>query len=90
MAPTTPGRTVTSPKPTPTKTTTPPPPARDGGMSPDELQLFDMIDSARQQNGCAPLEQDPSLTNSARGDAKSRAKSGSTNSSGASKSTARR
>ena len=78
-APTSPGRTVNTPRPTQTTTTTapPPPPARDGGMTSDELQLFDMIDSARKSNGCAPLEQDPSLTNSARGTAGSRAKTGS-------------
>ncbi|WP_350278648.1 hypothetical protein [Kribbella sp. HUAS MG21] len=57
-------------------------------MTAEESQLFDMIDSARKNNGCAPLEQDSSLTSSARSDAKSRAKSGATNSSGASKSTA--
>lgn len=87
-APTSPGRTVPTPTATKTTTTPPPPPARDGGMTSDELQLFDMIDSARKSNGCAPLEQDPSLTTDARSDAKSRAKSGSTNSSGSSKSTA--
>lgn len=88
-APTSPGNTVTS-KPTPTTPppTTPTPPARDGGMDANESQLFDMIDSARKNAGCAPLEQDPNLTNSARSDAKSRAKSGATNSSGSSKSTA--
>jgi hypothetical protein len=48
-------------------------------MTASELQLFDMIDSARQNNGCAPLEQDPGLTGGARGDAASRAKSGSVN-----------
>lgn len=90
-APPSPGRTVTTTKPPPTTpppTTPPPPPARDGGMDSNELQLFDMIDSARKNAGCAPLEQDPGLTNGARSDAKSRAKSGATNSSGSSKSTA--
>ncbi|WP_344199425.1 hypothetical protein [Kribbella karoonensis] len=89
-APTSPGRTITTTKPTPTTPppTTPPPPARDGGMTSDELQLFDMIDSARQNAGCAPLEQDPSLTTSARSDATSRSKSGSTNSTSSSKTTA--
>lgn len=46
-------------------------------MTADELQLFDMIDSTRKNNGCAPLEQDPSLTNSAEGTAGSRAQTGS-------------
>ena len=75
-APTSPGRTVTTPGPTQT-TTTPPPPPVDGGMQPNEKQLFDMIDNARADNGCAPLKQDPGLTNSARGTAGSRAKTGS-------------
>ncbi|WP_242000419.1 CAP domain-containing protein [Kribbella rubisoli] len=57
-------------------------------MDANESQLFDMIDSARKNNGCAPLEQDPGLTGSARSDASSRAKSGSTNSFGPSNSTA--
>jgi hypothetical protein len=57
-------------------------------MDSNELQLFDMLDSARKNNGCKGLEQDPSITNSARSDASSRAKSGSTNSSGSSKTTA--
>ncbi|MFC6160707.1 CAP domain-containing protein [Kribbella jiaozuonensis] len=90
-APTTPGRTTSTGRPTQTPTTTPPPPpppARDGGMDADESQLFDMIDSARKNAGCQPLEQDPDLTGSARSDAGSRAKSGATNSSGSSKSTA--
>lgn len=88
-APTSPGRTITTPKPTPTPTqTTPPPPARDGGMSPDELQLFDMIDNARTSAGCAPLEQDPGLTTSARSDAQSRSKSGSSSNTGSSKTAA--
>ncbi|NIK62342.1 hypothetical protein [Kribbella shirazensis] len=75
---TTPGRTIGTTKPTPTTpppTTTPPP--VDGGMAPNEKQLFDLIDNARVSNGCAPLKQDPALTNSARGTAGSRAKTGS-------------
>jgi len=75
-APTSPGRTVTTPGPTQT-TTAPPPPPVDGGMAPNEKQLFDMIDNARADNGCAPLKQDPSLTTSARGTAGSRSKTGS-------------
>lgn len=85
-------QTTHPPVPTQTKTTTvpppPPPPARDGGMNGDESQLFDMLDNVRRQNGCAPLEQDPNLTGSARSDALNRARSGSTNSTGSSKSTA--
>ncbi|MFF0345007.1 hypothetical protein [Kribbella sp. NPDC004875] len=76
VAPTTPGRTVNSPKPTPTKTTTTPPPPVDGGMRGTEQQLFDMIDDARVNNGCARLKQDPSLTTGARSTAGSRAASG--------------
>ncbi len=74
-APTSPGRTVTTPKPTQT-TTTPPPPV-DGGMQPNEKQLFDLIDNAREDNGCGPLLQDPSMTGNARATAGSRAKTGS-------------
>jgi uncharacterized protein YkwD len=59
----------------PSTTTAPPPPAVDGEMTADELQLFNMIDSTRTSNGCAPLEQDPDLTGRARNDATSRAKS---------------
>jgi hypothetical protein len=44
-------------------------------MTSDELQLFDMIDNARVDNGCAPLEQDPGVTGGARSDAASRTKS---------------
>ena len=57
-------------------------------MNPDELQLFNLIDSARVNNGCARLEQDPGLTDGARSDAGNRAKSGSTNSFSGSESTA--
>ncbi len=49
-------------------------------MDPDELQLFNMIDTARINNGCARLEQDPGLTDAARGDARSRVDSGAVNS----------
>ena len=57
-------------------------------MNPDELQLFNLIDNARVNNGCARLEQDPGLTNGARADAGNRAESGSTNSFSGSGSTA--
>ena len=73
-APTSPGRTV--PTPTPTKTTTTPPPPVDGGMDANEQQLFDLIDNARADNGCARLKEDPSLTSGARSTAQSRATSG--------------
>ncbi|MBP2355171.1 uncharacterized protein YkwD [Kribbella aluminosa] len=77
--PTSPGRTITTTtKPTPTTpppTTTPPP--VDGRMQPNEKQLFDLIDNARVNNGCASLKQDPSLTGGARSTADSRATSGS-------------
>ncbi|HET6985348.1 MAG TPA: hypothetical protein VFI00_01990 [Kribbella sp.] len=88
--PTSPGRTVSTRRPTqpPTTAPPPPPPVADGGMSPDELQLFNLIDNARVNNGCARLEQDPGLANGARSDARGRAKSGSTNSFTGSESTA--
>jgi len=91
--PSTPNRTVETTKPRPTTTTPtitapPPPPVADGGMNSDELQLFNLIDSARVNKGCARLEQDPGLTNGARADAGSRAKSGAVNSGGGSSSTA--
>jgi hypothetical protein len=44
-------------------------------MNSTELQLFNMIDSARTSNGCAPLQRDSDLTASARSDAASRSKS---------------
>ncbi|WUJ75131.1 hypothetical protein OG809_18070 [Kribbella soli] len=88
-APTSPGRTVSTSRPTQTPTTTPPPPPPvDGQMTSDELQLFNMIDNARVDQGCAPLKQDPNLTGGARGDAGSRAKSGSVNATGSSMSAA--
>lgn len=74
--PTPPDRTVSTTKPRPTQTTTAPPPPVDGQMTGDEKQLFSMIDSARVDNGCAPLKQDPNLTGGARSDATDRAKTG--------------
>ncbi|HZX06800.1 hypothetical protein [Kribbella sp.] len=75
-APTSPGRTITTTKPpaTPPPTTTPPP--VDGRMDSNEKQLFNLIDSARVNNGCAALKQDPSLTSGAEATAASRAQSG--------------
>jgi len=86
-APTAPPSTQrpTKTKPSTTMSTSPPPPAADGQMTADELQLFNMIDQARISNGCAPLEQDPNLTDRARSDATGRTKSDSKlNASGAS------
>ncbi|TCO43879.1 hypothetical protein EV646_11171 [Kribbella antiqua] len=79
--------TTAEPSETPTPTT-PPPPKADGQMTADELKLFNMIDDARVSNGCAPLEQDPDLTDTARSDAGDRAESGNVNSSSSSKTTA--
>jgi hypothetical protein len=90
-APTSPGRTVSTRRPTTPPTTTqppPPPPDADGGMNSDELQLFNLIDNARVNAGCARLEQDPGLTDAARADAGNRAESGATNSASGSASTA--
>lgn len=79
VAPTAPPRTTTT-KPTappPPTSTTPPPPEDDGSMKPIELQVFNMIDSARKSNGCAPLKRDSDMTASSRSDAGSRSKSAS-------------
>jgi hypothetical protein len=57
-------------------------------MSADELQLFQLIDNARVDKGCAPLKRDSDVSASAGSDATQRAKSGSTNSFTASSSTA--
>lgn len=83
-APTSPGRTVSTKRPTtpPTTTAPPPPPPVDGQMTGDELQLFNLIDNARVDNGCARLKQDPNLTGSARAEAGDRASSGSNLNSG--------
>ncbi|MGW6278246.1 hypothetical protein [Kribbella sp. NPDC055071] len=82
--------TPTAPTPTSTRTTNnpPPPPVQDGDMDSDEIQLFNLIDNARVNNGCRRLEQDPNLTRGAESEAGDRANSGSVNSSGSSKSTA--
>jgi hypothetical protein len=45
-------------------------------MSPDELKLFSLIDNARQDKGCAPLQRNSSLSDSAQSDADQRAESG--------------
>jgi hypothetical protein len=57
-------------------------------MTADELQLFALIDNARTDKGCAPLQRDSGLTAGARGDARSRAESGSVSASGSSMSAA--
>jgi hypothetical protein len=90
----TPSKTPTVERPTttaePSETPTPTPtPEADGEMTSDELKLFKLIDKARVNNGCAPLEQDPDLTGGARSDARSRTSSPSKlNASGASMSAA--
>lgn len=77
QAPTSPGHTVTTkPNPSTPPTTTVPPPPVDGGMDSDEMQLFNLIDNARVNNGCARLKQDPNLTTGARSDADNRASTG--------------
>lgn len=53
-------------------------------MTGQELELFDLIDSARQDKGCKPLGQDPGLTGGARADAQDRAEEGNVNSGGGS------
>ncbi|MEV8374939.1 hypothetical protein AB0P21_19535 [Kribbella sp. NPDC056861] len=68
-----------SPSSTPSSTpstTTPPPPSDDGSMSGAEVELFTLVDNARAERGCAPLQRDSDLTGGARQDAKTRAKSG--------------
>ncbi|GAA1600580.1 hypothetical protein GCM10009804_66500 [Kribbella hippodromi] len=45
-------------------------------MNGTEKQLFDLIDNARVDNGCARLKQDPNLTSGARSTATDRASSG--------------
>jgi cytoskeletal protein RodZ len=79
-------------KPTPSKTARPKPtstptastPADDGSMSPEELQLFTLIDNARKDKGCATLQRNTNLTVGARTDAGSRAESGKVSASGSS------
>jgi uncharacterized protein YkwD len=90
---TAPTATPSTRRPTATPSTTstptaPPPPADDGNMKTNELALFNLIDEARQSNGCAPLQRDSDVTAGARGDADNRAESGSVNASGSSMSAA--
>jgi hypothetical protein len=68
-----------SPSSTPSSTpstTTPPPPSDDGSMSGAEVELFTLVDNARAERGCGPLQRDSGLTGGARQDAQTRAKSG--------------
>jgi hypothetical protein len=51
-------------------------------MSGDEQQLFSLIDDARVQNGCAPLNRNSNLTSGARSDAVDRAHSNNSSTSG--------
>jgi hypothetical protein len=53
-------------------------------MSPEELQLFTLIDNARTDQGCAPLQRNSSLSGSAQSDADQRAKSGNVSDGGSS------
>ncbi|WP_040456997.1 hypothetical protein [Kribbella catacumbae] len=64
------------PTTTPPTTTTPPPPTDNGSMSGSELELFSLVDNARVDRGCAPLQRDSGLTGGARQDAETRAESG--------------
>jgi hypothetical protein len=45
-------------------------------MEGPELELFSLVDNARQQRGCAPLGRDSDLTYGARSDAATRADNG--------------
>jgi uncharacterized protein YkwD len=71
-------------KPTPSKTAVPKPtstpttstPTDDGNMSPEEMKLFSLIDTARTDKGCAPLQRNSNLSAGARSDAQSRAENG--------------
>jgi hypothetical protein len=53
-------------------------------MSPEELQLFTLIDNARKDKGCAPLQRNSGLSGSAQSDADQRAESGKVSGSGSS------
>jgi uncharacterized protein YkwD len=74
-----------TPVPEPTSTPTssrPPAPVDDGKMSPEELQLFTLINNARLDNGCASLRRNTNLSGGARSDAQSRAATGNVSASG--------
>jgi hypothetical protein len=71
--------TTITPSPDPTTT-----PADDGGMHPDEEELFTLINNERMANGCATLQRNTRLTLSSRGDASGRAKRNDLNDNGGS------
>jgi hypothetical protein len=81
-----PTRTAAShgPKPTsvPSKPPSTQPPADDGSMDGDEQQLFSLIDDARVQHGCAPLNRNSNLSGNAGNAANSRADQNDSSSSG--------
>ncbi|ADB30397.1 hypothetical protein Kfla_1294 [Kribbella flavida DSM 17836] len=75
--------------PTPTRTTTSsPPPEDEGNMSPAELELFHLVDNARQERGCAPLRRNNDLSDGAGSEAEGRASSGDVAETGSSKAAA--
>jgi hypothetical protein len=51
-------------------------------MSPEEMKLFSLIETARTDKGCAPLQRNSNLTVGARSDAESRAANGNVSDSG--------
>jgi hypothetical protein len=53
-------------------------------MSSEELKLFSLIDNARTNKGCAPLQPNSNLSGSAQSDADQRAESGNVSASGSS------
>ncbi len=73
-----------NPRPTKTPTRTPtddptpstPPNDDDGSMSGAEVELFSLVDNARQDRGCAPLRRNSDLSNGAGSDADTRARNG--------------
>ncbi|GAA1529879.1 hypothetical protein [Kribbella lupini] len=72
-------RPTKTPTRTPTDdptTTTPPPNDDDGNMSGAEVELFSLVDNARQDRGCAPLQRNSDLSNGAGSDAETRAENG--------------
>lgn len=81
-----PTRATTAPKPTraptsaptsqPTTTAPPPPPADDGNMSPQERELFNLINDARAEHGCNAARPNSGLSGSAQTYADKQAKGG--------------
>jgi hypothetical protein len=75
-----PTRATTGPVNPPTQppsSTQAPSPTDDGSMFPRELELFNLIDNARVDRGCARLKRDSDLTGNARSYAENQAGSGS-------------